>query len=622
MHELAWPLNIDFTEALQHPQICFADEVLRRSQPRRGRHNRILMWSGNFAAVYELVHREVNWAVRCFTRPPAPDTRERYLAIGAHLMKHHPTYTVNFQYLERGILVKGVWYPILKMEWVDGLELDRYLAQHRHDRLLLQNLYRRLLTMQQEMRDIGFAHGDLQHGNILVLADGRIKLVDYDGSWVPALSGKRAVETGHPNYQSPRRTLQDFDSTLDDFSLEVLLLTVQLLIVQPELWDEFHEDGNNLLFRRADFERPAQSLLWQKIAHFPQPEVQTHRDRLLGWCGGDRRLEWLRGWQTLNAWRHHPPAGLPQVSLAAAALLCVGGLLSLTQAIARSRPVPPPVVAAPPPPVPLTREALLTEYQRGRRDFRGVDLSGVALNSVALPGIDLRGARLQNSQFQSSDLRGARLNDSEASGILLRGAILDGADLQGANFTNGEFSEASLVGARLNRSQFLQARFYGANLRHSEGRRADLRRTDFGLADLQKADLSQADLTDANLLKTDLRGALLTGADLTQARLEASLLMDADLRATDLRHARLIYANLQRANLSFATLNLTDLSAANLQNANLQGIAAGPLDSVLDADFTGVRNLEPPLRLYLCATAGGKVPGTQRPSRDTLGCLS
>ncbi|NJK61250.1 MAG: hypothetical protein HC918_14860 [Oscillatoriales cyanobacterium SM2_1_8] len=279
MNESAWPLNIDFTEALQHPQICFADEVLRRSQPRRGRHNRILLWSGNFASVYELVHREVNWAVRCFTRPPAPDTRARYLAIGAHLMKHHPSCAVNFQYLERGILVKGVWYPILKMEWVDGLELDRYLAQHRRDRRLLQNLYCRLQDMQTEFRDIGFAHGDLQHGNILVLADGRLKLVDYDGSWVPALNDKRAVETGHPSYQSPHRTLSDFDADLDDFAFEVLLLSVQLLLVQPELWEEFHEEGNNLLFRRADFEHPAQSPLWQRIASWSQPEVQAHRDR-------------------------------------------------------------------------------------------------------------------------------------------------------------------------------------------------------------------------------------------------------------------------------------------------------------------------------------------------------
>ncbi|MGQ9866455.1 MAG: pentapeptide repeat-containing protein [Pseudanabaenaceae cyanobacterium] len=621
MNESAWPLNIDFTEALQHPQICFADEVLRRSQPRRGRNNRILMWSGNFATVYELVHREVNWAVRCFTRPPAPDARERYLAIGAHLMKHHPTCTVNFQYLERGILVKGVWYPILKMEWVDGLELDRYLAQHRGDRPLLQNLYRRLQNMQQELRDIGFAHGDLQHGNILVLADGRIKLVDYDGSWVPTLSGKRALETGHPHYQSPYRTLQDFDASLDDFAFEVLLLTIQLLLVKPELWEEFHEDGNNLLFRQLDFAQPHQSPLWQKIAPYSQPEIQTHRDRLLAWCRGDRRPWWNPLWDRFRTLQTQPPVWLPPATLAAASLVCLGGVTHLAQVIGRSQPPAPVVATAPAPPVPMTREALLTAYQRGQRDFRGVDLSGVALNSVALPGIDLRGARLQNSQFQSSDLRGARFNQSEASGILLRGAILDGADLQEANFTNGEFSEASLVGTRLNRSQLTQARFYGANLRQSEARQADLRRTDFGLANLQKADFSQADLTDANLLKTDLRGALLTGADLTQARLEASILVDADLRATDLRHARLIYANLQRADLSFATLNFTELSAANLQNANLQGITAGPLASVLDADFTGVRNLEPPLRLYLCANISGKALGTRRPSRDTLGCL-
>jgi thiamine kinase-like enzyme len=32
----------------------------------------------------------------------------------------------------------------------------------------------------------GVAHGDLQHGNILV-ANGKPKLIDYDGMYVPAL---------------------------------------------------------------------------------------------------------------------------------------------------------------------------------------------------------------------------------------------------------------------------------------------------------------------------------------------------------------------------------------------------------------------------------------------------
>ena len=39
--------------------------------------------------------------------------------------------------------------------------------------------------------------------------------------WVPAMAGTPAFEIGHPNYQSPLRTAQDIDETVDEFAGEV-----------------------------------------------------------------------------------------------------------------------------------------------------------------------------------------------------------------------------------------------------------------------------------------------------------------------------------------------------------------------------------------------------------------
>jgi hypothetical protein len=74
----SWPLNIDFTAAVQNPQICFQDLQLRRSHPAKNRRGRVLLWSGNFATVYKLCDRDQAWAVRCFTRAPQIDVQERY----------------------------------------------------------------------------------------------------------------------------------------------------------------------------------------------------------------------------------------------------------------------------------------------------------------------------------------------------------------------------------------------------------------------------------------------------------------------------------------------------------------------------------------------------------------
>ena len=56
-----------------------------------------------------------------------------------------------------------------------------------------------------ELSQEQIAHGDLQHANIMVTPDGKLKLVDYDGMCVPALVGAESLEFGTPPYQHPQR---------------------------------------------------------------------------------------------------------------------------------------------------------------------------------------------------------------------------------------------------------------------------------------------------------------------------------------------------------------------------------------------------------------------------------
>src|SRR5207248_10425515 len=71
--------------------------------------------------------------------------------------------------------------------------------------------YTTLFRSVRHLEAAKVAHGDLQHGNILVRG-GSIQLVDYDGMWVPALSGRDATEIGHRAYQHPERSGQDYRS--------------------------------------------------------------------------------------------------------------------------------------------------------------------------------------------------------------------------------------------------------------------------------------------------------------------------------------------------------------------------------------------------------------------------
>ncbi|QLQ08321.1 MAG: hypothetical protein HZY76_21575 [Anaerolineae bacterium] len=84
--------------------------------------------SGAFGQAYRIFVNGQQWGVKCFTRLHA-DQEARYHAISTYLKKTALPYMVNFDFQAQGIKVKGAWYPILKMEWIEGESLNEYVAQ-------------------------------------------------------------------------------------------------------------------------------------------------------------------------------------------------------------------------------------------------------------------------------------------------------------------------------------------------------------------------------------------------------------------------------------------------------------------------------------------------------------
>jgi hypothetical protein len=121
------------------------------------------------------------------------------------------------------------------------------------------------------------AHCDLQHGNILVKGDS-IKLVDYDGMFVPTMAGQGSNELGHPNYQHIKRCEKDFGNNLDNFSAWLIHYSLLLLKLDPSFWRRYSGGDDCLLFRKADFMQPQQSRLLKEIAEHQVPDIRAlHR---------------------------------------------------------------------------------------------------------------------------------------------------------------------------------------------------------------------------------------------------------------------------------------------------------------------------------------------------------
>ena len=108
------------------------------------------------------------------------------------------------------------------------------------------------------------------------------------------------------------------------------------------------------------------------------------------------------------------------------------------------------------------------------RQFRGMDLSGLAFRGTELLAIDFGEASLQMSDFGNAKLAGAQLQEAELTAATMADADLSRADLSE--------SFAPFVRAA-------GAIFDNANLSRSAWSAADLRRASFRNADLRGADL-------------------------------------------------------------------------------------------------------------------------------------
>jgi hypothetical protein len=279
---MGWPLSQDYNEAIQDPPSAFRDPELRGGELRLNPLGLPLPRSGNFADVYEVTcpATKSKWAVKCFTRQ-VPGLQERYSAVSRHLFQASLPFTVDFQFLDKGIRVRNQWYPILKMRWVEGFLFNEFVRDNLDKPALLQALQQIWVRLARRLRDAKIAHCDLQHGNVLLVPGSKaaalaVKLIDYDGMWVPALAQSKSGEVGHPNYQHPERLREGtYDLEVDRFPFLVTATALRALTVAGRtLWDRY-DNGDNFLFKETDLQAPEESQLFHELGSVADPMLQT-----------------------------------------------------------------------------------------------------------------------------------------------------------------------------------------------------------------------------------------------------------------------------------------------------------------------------------------------------------
>ncbi len=155
-------------------------------------------------------------------------------------------------------------------------------------------MQKKLVAISDELEKNKIGHGDLQCGNIIITgtsANFQIKLIDYDGMYVPDLAYKRAIEKGRSEFQHPKRTFNNFNPEMDRFSFWVFITALEALKVDKTLWREVMQGGfntlDNFLFTVQDFLNPNQSPLFNRLYKLNSRVLNIYLDKLKSFCFGD-----------------------------------------------------------------------------------------------------------------------------------------------------------------------------------------------------------------------------------------------------------------------------------------------------------------------------------------------
>lgn len=262
-----FPSFNEYQAVLQNPSVCFNSPELKSATIETDLWGLPRVRSGGFALTYKLVSLGRAFAVRCFHRQVA-DRSTRYAAISSYLALNASDFLVPIHYQQKGILVRGNWFPITTMRWVEGDTLEAYVVKNVQRRDWMRQLAGELQRLAAELERLRIAHGDLSHRNIIIQRQ-KMLLVDYDGMFVPELNGRKSCELGNVHFQLPGRTEKHFNADLDRFSEIVIYLALEALGKNPMLLERYETGGEGLLFQRDDFVNPYQSVLLQEIETLP-----------------------------------------------------------------------------------------------------------------------------------------------------------------------------------------------------------------------------------------------------------------------------------------------------------------------------------------------------------------
>ena len=258
---MQYPLISEYVKAIQDAGDNL--EQLAHLTPVLDDHGEPYRSSGAFAVVFKMQDKRTGkyYALKCFTEEQQ-GRAEAYRQIADELDLLDSPYITSVKYMEKELFVDSQCeedeFPVLLMDWVDGETMEAYIAANYRNQSAMLMLSYRFGKMAAWLRTQSFSHGDIKPDNIIVRPDGSLTLVDYDGMFVPSMKGYKSPTIGTKDFCHPLRTMDDFDETIDDFSLASIALSLKAISMNFTLLDTYGA-SDRLLFSEDDYRNPSNS---------------------------------------------------------------------------------------------------------------------------------------------------------------------------------------------------------------------------------------------------------------------------------------------------------------------------------------------------------------------------
>ena len=258
---MQYPLISEYVKAIQDAGDNL--EQLAHLTPVLDDHGEPYRSSGAFAVVFKMQDKSSGkyYALKCFTEEQQ-GRAEAYRQIADELDMVDSSYITSVKYMEKELFVDSQCeedeFPVLLMDWVDGETMEAYIAANYHNQSAMLMLSYRFSKMAAWLRTQSFSHGDIKPDNIIVRPDGSLTLVDYDGMFVSSMKGCKSPTIGTKDFCHPLRTMDDFDETIDDFSLASIALSLKAISMNSTLLD-IYGASDRLLFSENDYRNPSNS---------------------------------------------------------------------------------------------------------------------------------------------------------------------------------------------------------------------------------------------------------------------------------------------------------------------------------------------------------------------------